>query len=81
MQVQSLSMTNPPWIWFETKGYNTMSPSPTLPIELSGQHLIYDLYAIIYVGETHFTARMGDPSNEWWSYDGMQQLLFSFYKC
>jgi len=71
MQVQSLSMTNPPWIWFKTKGDSTMSPSSTLPIELSGQHLIYDLYAIIYVGENHFTARMRDPSNEWWSYDGM----------
>ena len=71
MQVQSLSMTNPPWIWFKTKGDSTMSPSSTLPIELSGQHLIYNLYAIIYVGENHFTTRMRDPSNEWWSYDGM----------
>ena len=48
-----------------------MSPSLTLPIELSGQHLVYDLYSIIYTGENHFTARMRDPSNEWWSYDGM----------
>ena len=69
--VQSLSMANFPWIWFEVKGNNTMSPSLTLPIELSGQHLVYDLYSIIYIGENHFTARMRGPSNEWWSYDGM----------
>jgi len=69
--MQSLSMTNFPWIWFEVKGNNTMSPSLTLPIELSGRHLVYDLYSIIYIGENHFTARMRDPSNEWWSYDGM----------
>lgn len=70
-QVQYLSMTNYPWIWFETEDDHTMSPSPTVLLKLSGQHLIYDLYAIIYLGGTHFTARIRDPSNEWWKYDGM----------
>ena len=69
--VQSLSITNFPWIRFEVKGNNTMSPSLTPPIELSGQHLAHDLYSTTCIGENHFTARMRDLSNEWWSYDGM----------
>ena len=71
MQVQFLSMSDFPWMWFEINGNNTMSPSPTMPIELFGQRLVYDLYSVIYSGENHFTAHMRDPSNEWWSYDGM----------
>ena len=75
MEVQSLSMEGSPWLWFETKGDkgdHTMSPSLTMPIELFGQHLIYDLHSIIYIGGNHFAARMRDlASNEWWSYDGM----------
>ena len=70
-QVQSLSMADSPWIWFEIEGGHTMSPSLTIPIELSGQPLVYDLHSVIYIGGTHFTARMRDPSNEWWNYDGM----------
>jgi len=74
IQVQSLTMSSSPWIWFEVDGNNTMSPSPTVSIDLSGQHLTYDLYSIIYLGANHFTARMRDPSNEWWNYDGMQRF-------
>ena len=67
----SLTMANSPWIWFEIDGNNTMSPSPTVTIKLPNQCLIYDLHSIIYIGENHFTARMRDPSNGWWNYDGM----------
>ena len=70
-QVGSLTMSNHPWIWFETKGDDTMSPSPTVQIELSGGCLIYDLHSIIYLGADHFTARVQDSSNGWWNYDGM----------
>ena len=51
-----------------------MSPSPTVTIELPGQHLTYDLHAVVYLGGTHFTARMRDPSGEWWAYDGMWEF-------
>ena len=70
-QVQSLTMTNLPWIWFETQCNNNMSPSPTLLIELSSQHLVYELHYIIYLGVNHFTARMRGPSDSWWNHDGM----------
>ena len=67
----SLTMANPPWIWFEINGNNTMSPSPTVPINLPNQRLTYNLHSVIYIGENHFTARIRDPSNGWWNYDGM----------
>ena len=51
-----------------------MSPSLTLPIKTSGQHLTYNLAAIIYLGSNHFTARIRGPSGEWWNYDGMKRL-------
>ena len=70
-QVQSLTMATPPWIWFETNANDTMSPSPTLVFKLPGQRPIYDLISVIYCGENHFTTRIRDLSNEWWSYDGM----------
>ena len=70
-QVQSLTMINLPWIWFETQCNDNMSPSPTLLIELSGQDLIYELYSTIYLGENHFTTRMRGPSGTWWNHDGM----------
>jgi hypothetical protein len=73
-QVELLTMENLPWIWFETNGDNTVSPSPTMLIELSGQHLTYDLHSVVYLGADHFTVRMRDPSNGWWSYDGMRRF-------
>ena len=73
-QVRHLSMPNFPWIWFELDRNSTMSPSPTVTIELPGQHLTYDLHAVVYLGGTHFTARMRDPSGEWWAYDGMWEF-------
>ena len=69
-----LTMENSPWIWFETNGDHTMSPSPTVLIELSGQRLTYDLHSVIYLGADHFTVRMRDLSNGWWSYDGMRRF-------
>ena len=53
-------MADAPWIWFETEGDHTMSPSLTIPIEPSGQRLVCDLHSVIYIGENHFTARMRD---------------------
>jgi hypothetical protein len=70
-QVQHLRMQNSPWLWFEIDRNSTMAPSLTIQIQLPGQRLTYDLCAIIYNGENHFTARMRDLSNQWWSYDGM----------
>lgn len=70
-QARTLSMANFPWIWFEVKGDNTMSPSPAVLIKLSDQRLAYDLHSIIYLGGDHFTARIQDPASRWWSYDGM----------
>ena len=70
-QVESLTMVTPSWIWFETNARDTMSPLPSLVFELPGQRLIYDLISVIYRGENHFTACIQDPSNKWWSYDGM----------
>jgi hypothetical protein len=70
-QVQSLAMANSPWIWFETNSDDTVSPSPTVQIELPGQHLAYDLHSVVYLGADHFTVRMRDPSGGWWNYDGM----------
>ena len=48
-----------------------MAPSPTISLELPGQHIIYNLYSVIYLGENHFTAQMQDSSDELWDYDGM----------
>jgi hypothetical protein len=48
-----------------------MSPSLTVPIEMPGQHLVYDLHAVIYIVGIHFTARVRDSFGEWWKYDGM----------
>jgi len=48
-----------------------MSLSPTVLIELSSQHLVYDFHSIIYLGADHFTARVRDLSNGWWNYNGM----------
>jgi hypothetical protein len=70
-RVQYLRMPSSPWLWFEIDRNSTMAPSLTLPIEVPGQRLTYNLCAVIYNGENHFTARMRDPSNRWWSYDGM----------
>ena len=73
-KVQSLTMGNSPWIWFETKRVIPMSPSPTILIELPSQRSTYDLHSVIYLGGKHFTARMRDPFNHWWNYDGMRIL-------
>ena len=73
-KVQSLVMDNSPWIWFETKRGTHISPSPTINIKLTSQHLTYDLHSVIYFGGEHFTVRMRDPSNDWWNYDGMRKL-------
>lgn len=73
-KVQSLVMDNSPWIWLEIKRGTPISPSPTIVIKLTSQHLTYDLHSIIYFGEQHFTVRMRDPSNSWWNYDGMRRL-------
>jgi hypothetical protein len=67
-------MRDPPWIWFETKGDTAMSPSPTILIKLPEQRLVYDLRSVIYLGGRHFTARIRDPLDDWWDYDGMQNL-------
>ena len=73
-ELQSITMEDLPWIWFETERKAPMAPSLTIHIDLLGQHLTYDLYSIIYLGGRHFTARMRDPSNDWWNYDGMWRL-------
>lgn len=73
-QIQSITMPNSPWIWFETNGDTTMAPSPTMLIKLSNRHIVYDLHAIIYLGGDHFTARMQDSPHSWWSYDGMWEF-------
>lgn len=80
-EVRSLTMTNSPWIWFETNGNVAMSPSPTILIELPTQHLVYDLHSIVYHGGEHFTARMRDPSNDWWNYDGMRKFGMARRDC
>jgi hypothetical protein len=67
-------MENFPWIWFEVRSNSTMSPSLTLPIETTGQRLTYNLAAVIYLGNNHFTARIQGPSGEWWNYDGMRRF-------
>jgi hypothetical protein len=67
-------MKDYPWIWFEVEDDNTMSPSPTILTEGLGQHLTYKLYAIIYLGGNHFTARVRDPSGDWWDYDGTRRF-------
>ena len=74
LEVRSLTMETSPWIWFETRRETPMAPSPTILIELPGQRLTYDLHSIIYLGGNHFTARMRDPSGDWWNYDGMQRF-------
>ena len=74
LHTQRLEAVNSPWIWFEVDSRSTMSPSVTVPVELSGQRLEYDLSAIIYHGRNHFNARLRDMSGRWWNYDGMERL-------
>lgn len=72
VKVQSLSMPEMPWLWIEFFGtVSPISPSPRLVFNLQDQHQTYTLEAIIYGGENHFTARLSDESDLWWTYDGM----------
>jgi hypothetical protein len=72
-QEQHFKIAGTPWMWFEVNEHGTMAPSLMVSIKLPQQSLIYNLHAVIYLGDNHFTARMHNPSGGWWNYDGMRR--------
>ena len=73
--VESLSIPELPWLWFELS--DTVSPiiiTPRLVFGLHHQRQVYTLQAVIYIGGNHFTARFFDQQATWWNYNDMREF-------
>ena len=60
----------PTWIWFEVFPQYLHVVIPALKITLG--LVVLRLAAMIYYNGIHFRARLCDPSENWWFYDGQQ---------
>ena len=60
----------PMWIWFEVFPQYLHVVIPALKITLG--LVVLRLVAMIYYNGIHFRARLCDPSENWWFYDGQQ---------
>ena len=70
----------PSWIWLETCDDIVPQPTPSMKIVLSSETpREYELQAVIYRNENHFTCHFLHK-NTWWSHDGVTQngCCFSF---
>ena len=56
------------WTWFELTSDN-QSLLPSLEIAVPQVISRHTLQAIVYLGDSHFTARIRKGANTWWSYD------------
>jgi hypothetical protein len=68
--VRQLVFLEPTWIWFEVFPQYMHVVIPALKISLGSANL--RLAAVIYYNGVHFRARLCDPSEAWWFYDGQR---------
>jgi hypothetical protein len=71
LHVSSLHIPNTSWIWFElTEDEQSVLPSIDISDHVPATQRTHTLQAIIYLGRSHFTARMRKGPSTWWKYDG-----------
>lgn len=74
-RVESLSLPEASWIWFEqTPNAQWLQPSLAISCrQPPGLKPTHTLAAIIYLGMDHFTARIRKDENTWWAYDSQRR--------
>ena len=72
LQTEVVMMSKPPYLHFEISPEMTNKIAPSTTFSLIDQNLtqtIYHLRAIIYLGQSHFTARLITANGLIWAYD------------
>jgi hypothetical protein len=71
VRAEGLRLPMTSWLWFEQTA-NEQLLLPSLDISYRGPEgdPTHTLQAIIYLGGSHFTARIRKEGNLWWEYDG-----------
>ncbi|KAJ7936711.1 hypothetical protein B0H13DRAFT_1589380 [Mycena leptocephala] len=61
----------PPLLYFSLSD-NMISIDPALNVIVNNEHQRYELRAVIYKGDLHFTCRIIDPDGSSWYHDGIE---------
>ena len=62
-------------MWFELQNnHESILPSLEITCRTDATEPTHTLYAIIYLGNSHFTARMRKGPTVWWEYDSQSEL-------
>ena len=71
--INNIGFISPPsWFWIEVSANTKPQPIPSSTVVVnSNSHAEYQLQAIIYKDENHFTCRFM-YNNIWWSHNGME---------